>query len=110
MSCALVVTLLAAPLAPLHANDRLPARELAAKIDEHVAARWKGRDVAPAPVAGDAEFVRRLYLDLHGRIPDILAARDFAENPVRDKRERLVARLLGEERYAVHWANVWRAW
>jgi hypothetical protein len=106
----LTLTLLAVPSPPLRADDVLTARELAAKIDEHIAARWEGRAVTPAPVADDAEFVRRLHLDLHGRIPDILAARDFAENPAKDKREKLVARLLGEERYAVHWANVWRAW
>ncbi len=105
-----VLTVLAFSFAYGHTAERLSAPALAGKIDEHVAARWKERGVTPAPVADDAVFVRRLHLDLHGRIPDILAARDFADDPDKDKRARLVARLLGEERYAVHWASVWSGW
>ena len=106
----LALTLLTVVATDARAEQRLSAGELAAKIDEHIAARWKDRNVTPAPLADDGELVRRLYLDLHGRIPDIVAARDFAENLAKDKREKQVARLLSEERYAAHWANVWRAW
>src|SRR5205814_1394233 len=44
------------------------------------------------------------------RIPDILAARDFIDNPGKDKRARLIDTLLDGERYASHWATVWRTW
>jgi hypothetical protein len=89
---------------------KLSAAELAGQIDQHLAARWKDRKVPPAPLASDAEWVRRVHLDLSGRIPDILAARDFIDNPGKDKRARLIDALLDSERYASHWATVWRTW
>jgi hypothetical protein len=89
---------------------KLSPAALAARIDEHLAARWKERKAVPAAPADDAELVRRLHLDLTGRIPDILAARDFADNPSANKTARLIDALLESDRYAIHFANVWRAW
>src|SRR5207249_7662442 len=48
----------------------LSERELAARIDQHIGDRLKQRKVPPAPVTGDAAFIRRVYLDLAGRIPN----------------------------------------
>src|SRR4051794_35444782 len=104
-------TALALPaLAPADEPKKLSAEELAARIDRYVAARWADRKVTPAPRADDAEWVRRVTLDLNGRVPDILAARDFIEDPGKDKRGKLLDRLLADDRYALHWANVWRNW
>jgi hypothetical protein len=89
---------------------KLSASALAARIDEHIAAGYRTHKAVPAPRAEDGELVRRLCLDLTGRIPDILAARDFADNPGKDKWTQLIDRLLANERYAIHFANVWRAW
>jgi hypothetical protein len=89
---------------------KLSALTLAERIDEHVAAKYRTHKAVPVPRADDGELVRRLYLDLTGRIPDILAARDFADNPGKDKWTRLIDRLLDNDRYAIHFANVWRAW
>jgi hypothetical protein len=91
-------------------TEKLSALALATRIDEHLAARWKARKVTPAPRADDAELVRRLTLDLTGRIPDILAARDFADNPAKDKVGKLIDKLLADDRYATHFSNVWRSW
>jgi hypothetical protein len=89
---------------------KLSAEEVAARIDALVAARWADRKVTPAPRADDAEWVRRVSLDLAGRIPDILAARDFIEDPGKAKRARLIDKLLASDRYPLHWASVWRNW
>src|SRR5690242_19420328 len=64
------------------------AKALAAKIDEHVAKGWKKAGVQPAPGASDAEFLRRVYLDLAGRIPSVAEARRFLASKRPDKRER----------------------
>src|SRR5262245_20847715 len=64
---------------------KLTAAQLAARIDAHLAAGWKARKATPAPLVDDVEFVRRASLDLTGRIPDILTARDFADDPAKDK-------------------------
>jgi hypothetical protein len=82
---------------------------LARKIDEALAKRWATAKVEPAPRADDAEFLRRVYLDLAGRIPTAAEARAFLTDTRPDRRARLVEQLLASPRYAAHFANVWRA-
>ena len=82
---------------------------LAGRIDQHIAARWPASRVVPAPPASDAEFIRRVYLDLTGRIPSIIEVRDFLDDDRADKRRLWVDRLLESDYYADHFANVWRA-
>ena len=43
------------------------ADDLAAMIDRHVSARWQEQKIEPAAVASDAQFLRRVWLDLGGR-------------------------------------------
>jgi hypothetical protein len=81
---------------------------LAAKIDEHVAKRWRDVGVQPAAAADDGEFVRRVYLDLIGRIPHVAEAREFLADKSPGKRQALVRRLLDSPSYVAHWTNVWR--
>jgi hypothetical protein len=83
------------------------ALALAAKIDERLARHWKDKEVQPAPLADDAEFVRRVCLDLIGRIPSAGEARHFLADKAPDKRQRLVETLLASPRYALHWMNYW---
>ena len=52
----------------LHAAETSDEAELAKKIDLLIAARWKADGVEPSAVADDAEYMRRVYLDLVGRI------------------------------------------
>jgi hypothetical protein len=86
-----------------------PAQKLAAEIDRHLANHWAEAQVQPAPLSSDAEFLRRVYLDLAGRIPSVAEARSFLADRQADRRERLVERLLASPRYAVHFAAVYRA-
>ena len=57
-----------------------------------LAAKWAEAKVRPAPPADDAEFLRRVYLDLVGKIPTAAEAREFLDDPSPDKRARLVER------------------
>jgi hypothetical protein len=82
---------------------------LAARIDQLIAAGWAGKDVQPAARADDAEFYRRVHLDLAGRIPDVTAIRDFLDDERADKRRIWVEELLRQPSYAEHFANIWRA-
>jgi hypothetical protein len=84
------------------------ARALAARIDRFVAAGWKAAKVKPAAASDDAVFLRRVYLDLTGRIPPLTEARDFLDDASPDKRAQLVDRLLGSDEHARHLATVWR--
>jgi hypothetical protein len=114
-----VAVLLIASAAVARAADAPADRDaaaLAATIDKLIAEHWKAKNVTPAPAADDAQFLRRVTLDLNGRIPAIvssasdrpISARDFIENPDPDKRAKLVRMLLADERYPAHFAAVWR--
>jgi hypothetical protein len=82
---------------------------LAARIDKHLQAHWQAEKVQPAPPAGDAEFLRRAYLDISGRIPRPADVHAFLADKSAHKRRKLIDRLLEDPRFAVHFANVWRA-
>jgi hypothetical protein len=102
--------LLAAAAAPAAGPPTpLDRKGLAAHIDGHLAAGWQAAAVQPAPLADDPEFVRRVYLDLAGRIPSVAEARAFLDDARPDKRARLVDALLDGPRYVTHWARVWRS-
>src|SRR5262245_46435971 len=83
--------------------------KLAARIDALVAAGYGAKKAKPAPLADDAEFVRRAYLDLAGRIPRVSEVRIFLADKRPDKRRRLVDKLLGGPLYVNHFTNVYRA-
>ena len=76
-------------------------------VDEHI---WQGLQRlnlnASAPVQ-DHKFLRRVYLDIIGRVPNADEARAFLDSDSPDRREQLVDRLLDSPEYAEHWANKW---
>lgn len=95
-----VVALLTVCARPILAQETtLPLHE---RIDALV-----DRDLkqTPAPAATDGEFLRRLSLDLTGRIPTAQEARAFLDDPSPYKRMHLVDRLLASPEHARHLAN-----
>src|SRR5262249_13670377 len=69
-------------------------REIADTIDRHLPAAWRTAGVTPAARSDDAEFLRRVYLDLAGRIPSVTEARQFLADKDADSRRRLIDRLV----------------
>lgn len=84
-----------------------PAVEISAEIDRQVAARWTVAQVQPAPVADDAEFLRRVSLDLVGQIPTAADVRAFLADSAADKRHKTVERLTASPAFARHRARQW---
>src|SRR5207253_8983317 len=65
------------------------------RIDQEI---QKGIQGTPAATrAGDAEFLRRIYLDLTGIIPAAAEVRAFISDPAPDKRAKLIDKLLAGE-------------
>src|ERR1700722_5053667 len=62
------------------------------KIDKTIESKLDGEFAAPAT---DAEFLRRVHLDLAGMIPTSREARAFLDDPSPYKRQREIDRLLG---------------
>lgn len=79
-----------------------------ALIDSHIESQWIARNVTPTEPADDAEFLRRVSLDITGRIPTVMEVREFLDDASPDKRRRLVDRLVDHPRYAVHFTHYWR--
>ena len=72
-----------------------------AKINELIAKKWEEAGIKkPADRATDAEFQRRVSIDLIGRIPTVEEIVDFEQDKSATKRVRLVQRLLNEKKYA----------
>ncbi len=84
------------------------ARALAARIDAVLAARWAKAGIRPAAISDDGEFLRRVSLDLVGKIPTAAEARDFLDDPAPGKRAALIDRLLDSPAYTSHATEVWR--
>jgi hypothetical protein len=89
-------------------DEPLVRGELTERIDEQLAAQWAKQGIHPVGPASDAEFLRRVYLDLTGRVPSVSEARDFLADPSPDRREQLVERVLADHDHATHFAAVWR--
>jgi hypothetical protein len=88
--------------------ESLSREELSERIDHELAAVWQANGIRPVGPATDAEFMRRAYLDLVGRIPSPSEVQGFLEDPSSNRREALVERLLEHLDHATHLAAVWR--
>jgi hypothetical protein len=97
-------------------ETKLTSQELAAWIDERFEKEYDRLKVQPAAAVDDATFIRRLYLDLQGRIPTVAQTRDFLADQGSFKRQDYVDRLLTTDprpdrfarRSSEHLARVWR--
>ena len=78
-------------------------------IDTLVYEKLRQVKVLASDVCTDAEFVRRLYLDLIGLPPEPEQVRAFLADPrpTRLKRDALVDTLVGSPEYIEHWTNKW---
>jgi len=78
-------------------------------IDKLVDTKLQRVKVQSSGLATDAEFVRRIYLDLTGLPPTAEQAKAFLEDelPSREKRERLIDELVGSGPYVEYWTNKW---
>jgi len=83
---------------PTPKTDDSTKTPLHKRIDRLIDARAKGHAVAEN--SSDAEFLRRIYLDLAGRIPASSMTRKFLADQSPDKRRRLIEKLLNEPTYA----------
>lgn len=91
----------AAPKSTAAAED-IPTDPLHQRIDQLIAAATPKFAALAAPIASDEAFVRRVYLDLIGRVPSAAETRAFlsAEPVVPNKREQLINRLLASPEHA----------
>ena len=81
---------------------------MARRVDELLAQGQAAAGVKPAPLADDAEFLRRASLDLTGVVPRVAEVREFLANEDPNKRQLLIERLLESSSHPTHMATTWR--
>jgi len=87
-----------APLTPVTSRE----------IDDLVARELRESKIEPAPLTGDEQFLRRVTLDLTGKLPTPSQVSAFAADRDPRKRAKVIDKLLESETYAEHWARYWR--
>jgi hypothetical protein len=78
-------------------------------IDDHVFGNLKRIGIPPSPLCDDSTFLRRVTLDIGGRLPTLEETKAFLADPAPDKRDRAVETLLNSPDYADYFANKWTA-
>lgn len=99
--------LLAGPEAPAAAAAGRDWRPTAEALDAAFDAALSAAGVTPTGPSDDGEFLRRVQLDLTGRIPSAAEATAFLADRAPGKRERKVEELLASEEYSTFWSHWW---
>lgn len=78
-------------------------------VDDYVFANLQQIGVPPSPLCDDATFIRRVSLDIAGRLPTVQETSDFVASTQADKRDQVIESLLRSPQYADFFANKWTA-
>ncbi len=107
----LLLAVLISPVSLPAQTTTSTADSMVQAIDRSVVALWQEYEIQPSTSATDGEWVRRVYLDLIGRIPTAVEAAQFISSRDKAKRVALVDQLLDgaayQHEYVRHWCDVW---
>ncbi|MEI6668583.1 MAG: DUF1553 domain-containing protein [Acidobacteriota bacterium] len=110
IAASVVLMTVTATAAPRQAQNPFESPAVAAPrgpVDQIVFARLARLAITPAPLASDAVFVRRVFLDVIGTLPRMDEVRTFFDDPSPSKRQALIDRLLERPEYTDYWALKW---
>ena len=103
LACSIIVTFWLGTLA--RADPKVSAA--AAEIDALLAKDWAANNLTPNAPADDSVFVRRIYLDVVGRIPTTREADEFLASREEGRRAALIDKLLDSEGYVLNYFHYW---
>jgi hypothetical protein len=92
------------PVSPL-SGDSYPEVPTPTEIDRLVVQKWKKLGLVPSAVSDDAEFLRRVSIDMIGTLPTVKEVEAFLADSSADKRARKIDELLERPAYAAWWAT-----
>ncbi len=72
-------------------------------IDDHLFNKMAADGVTPAPAAAETEFLRRVTLDMTGRIPTPQEVQDFLNDQRANKRSLWIDSLIGSPAFIDYW-------
>lgn len=96
------------PAAVAAGEEKAEPRELAARLDALIAQHHEQAGTRMNAPVDDAVFLRRVYLDVIGRIPTLEEQERFSKDEAADKRARLIRALLDSPGHTSHMFN-WKA-
>ena len=79
-------------------------------LDRYINAALKKEGIQPSKVSEDTEFLRRIHLDVTGKIPTPEEILDFLKDGSSNKRQRKIRELLGSDAYLDYWTELWVNW
>ena len=82
-----------------------PIPQRANFIDDHIFSTMEANGVGPAPLISDQEFLRRVMLDLTGRIPTPEQVRTLLNDARANKRSTLIDSLIGSDAFVDFWTK-----
>ncbi|ODA29657.1 DUF1549 domain-containing protein [Planctopirus hydrillae] len=94
-------------IALTYPQGRLSSAQVVSQVNDYLTKTWKEENLTPAPLASEAEWHRRVYLDLVGHIPTSAETEAYLSDRSPGRRERLVDRLLDDPGFARHLATTW---
>lgn len=86
------------------------AAATAGRIDRLFVEHWRTKHIQPTARVDDAEFLRRVTLDLTGRVPTLAEQDRFLQDPAAERRTAVIERLLAGPEFALHLARVLDDW
>ena len=96
------------PLLP--AGKRHDPQQVAKVIDQHISLSLSQQKLQASEKSSDAEFLRRVTLDITGRIPTAEQAKTFLDSKDPDKRAKLIDDLLKSPNFGEQFGRTWREW
>jgi hypothetical protein len=106
-----VLALLISPVAraePAATKAAGQSADIAIQIDRAIDEKLAEKKIPASPQADDADFIRRVTLDLVGRVPTAAEAATFIDDRTADKRARLIDNLLARPEYGRHFGVLWQ--
>ena len=90
-----------------------PTRQVSSNtkhLDRYINAALKREGIQPSKMSEDAEFLRRVHLDLTGKIPTPQEVLDFLKDGSSNKRQKKIELLLDSDAYLDYWSGLWVNW
>ncbi len=76
-------------------------------VDKHTATKWRELGISPSELCSDEQFLRRVYLDVTGTLPNVDVVAKVLADTSKTKRDELVDKLLETPEYSFYFANKW---
>jgi len=85
--------------------QEVTSQGITSQIDQRIALGYSKASIVPAEICTDEQFIRRLYLDIAGRIPTLAERESFILDRSGSKRLEWIDRLLASEDYVENFAD-----